>query len=72
MTTWRTFVRSLTQLSDRLALPRGYHVADGRILGLGLASALQTQRRAAQPTDEEIQRLLREHPSANGGDLLKV
>jgi hypothetical protein len=58
MTTWRKFSRSLTRLTDRLALPHG-SPADGRSLGLGLATALENQRRAARPSDEEIARFLR-------------
>ncbi|MEV6301211.1 hypothetical protein AB0M02_17515 [Actinoplanes sp. NPDC051861] len=58
MTTWRKFSRSLTRLTDRLALPSGFS-ADGRSLGLGLAAALENQRRAARPSDEEIARFLR-------------
>ncbi|MGX7672067.1 hypothetical protein [Plantactinospora sp. DSM 117369] len=69
MTTWRTFSRSLTRLSDRLALPTGFP-ADGRSLGLGLAAALENQRRAARPSDEEIERFLR--GSAADEDLIKV
>ncbi|MDG4786524.1 hypothetical protein O7626_11385 [Micromonospora sp. WMMD1102] len=69
MTTWRTFSRSLTRLSDRLALPTG-SPADGRSLGLGLAAALENQRRAARPSDEEIERFLR--GSATDEDLIKV
>ncbi|GAA3734789.1 hypothetical protein GCM10022225_16520 [Plantactinospora mayteni] len=69
MTTWRTFSRSLTRLSDRLALPTGFP-ADGRPLGLGLAAALENQRRAARPSDEEIERFLR--GSAPDEDLIKV
>ena len=68
MTTWRTLVRSLTRLSDKLALPRGY-AADGRTLGLGLAAALEAQRRAARPSDEEIARLLSEYTE---DDLVKL
>lgn len=69
MTTWRTFSRSLTRLSDRLALPTGFS-ADGRSLGLGLAAALENQRRAARPSDEDIERFLR--GSAPNEELLKV
>ncbi|MFY1691670.1 hypothetical protein [Plantactinospora sp. WMMB782] len=69
MTTWRTFARSLARLSDRLALPTG-SPADGRSLGLGLAAALENQRRAARPSDEEIERFLR--GSATDEDLIKV
>ena len=58
MTTWRKLARSLTRLTDRLALPSG-SPADGRSLGLGLAAALESQRRAARPSDEEIARFLR-------------
>ncbi|MEV4756847.1 hypothetical protein AB0J86_17275 [Micromonospora sp. NPDC049559] len=74
MTTRRTAVRFLTRLGRGLALPRGF-VADGRTLGLGLASALQRQQRASQPTDEEIERFLAGHAGENlsgptGGDLV--
>ncbi|MEE6258812.1 hypothetical protein [Plantactinospora sonchi] len=69
MTTWRTFSRSLARLSDRLALPTGFS-ADGRSLGLGLATALENQRRAARPSDEEIERFLRS--SASDEDLARV
>lgn len=58
MTTWRKFSRALTRLTDRLALPPGFP-ADGRSLGLGLAAALENQRRTARPSDEEIARFLR-------------
>ncbi|WP_433789038.1 hypothetical protein [Actinoplanes sp. CA-252034] len=58
MTPWRKFSRFLTDLSDRLALPSG-SPADGRSVGLGLAAALDNQRRAARPSDEEIARFLR-------------
>ncbi|MEQ4299888.1 hypothetical protein ABNF97_00625 [Plantactinospora sp. B6F1] len=69
MTTWRTFSRSLTRLSDRLALPAAFP-ADGRRLGLGLAAALENQRRAARPSDEEIERFLR--GTAGDEDLIKI
>ncbi|MEU4420537.1 hypothetical protein AB0F81_07915 [Actinoplanes sp. NPDC024001] len=58
MTTWRKFSRTLARLTDRLALPSGFP-ADGRSLGLGLAAALENQRRTARPSDEEIARFLR-------------
>ncbi|MFC4065872.1 hypothetical protein [Actinoplanes subglobosus] len=57
MNTWRRFTRALNRLTDRLALPTG-SPADGRTLGLGLAAALENQRRAARPSDEEIARFL--------------
>jgi hypothetical protein len=69
MTTWRKFSRSLTRLTDRLALPSG-SPADGRPLGLGLAAALENQRRAARPSDEEIARFLR--GSAPDEDMIKA
>ncbi|GIG88405.1 hypothetical protein [Plantactinospora endophytica] len=69
MTTWRTFARSLTRLTDRLALPTGFP-ADGRSLGLGLAAALENQRRAARPSDREIEDFLR--GSATDENLIKV
>ncbi|MGI5521756.1 hypothetical protein ACQEUX_12465 [Micromonospora sp. CA-259024] len=69
MTMRRTFAQSLIRLTDRLALPAGSS-ADGRSLGLGLATALEAQRRAARPTDAEIERFLR--GSATDGDLTKV
>jgi hypothetical protein len=69
MTTWRKFARSLTRLTDRLALPSGFP-ADGRSLGLGLAAALENQRRAALPSDEEIARFVR--GPAPDEDLIKA
>ena len=69
MTIWRTFSRFLTRLTERLALPSGFP-ADGRPLGLGLAAALENQRRAARPNDEEIARFLR--GSGAGEDLIKA
>ncbi|ROT33062.1 hypothetical protein [Micromonospora sp. HM5-17] len=69
MNTWRTFTRALSRFSDRLALPGGFP-ADGRSLGLGLAAALENQRRAAVPSDEEIARFLR--GSASEDDLATV
>lgn len=69
MTTWRRFSRFLARLSDRWAMPTGYS-ADGRSLGLGLAAALEAQRRATRPSDEEIERFLR--GSATEGELTKI
>ena len=69
MTTWRTFSRALIRLSDRLALPTGFP-ADGRSLGLGLAAALENQRRAARPSDAEIERFVR--GSAGDDDLIRL
>jgi hypothetical protein len=69
MTTWRKYSRSLTRLSERLSLPSGFP-ADGRSLGLGLAAALENQRRAARPSDEEIARFFR--GSAPDDDLIKA
>jgi hypothetical protein len=69
MTTWRKFSRALTRLTDRLALPSG-SPADGRPLGLGLAAALENQRRATRPSDEEIARFL--SGSSPDEDLIKA
>ncbi|MFF5076511.1 hypothetical protein ACFY36_05635 [Actinoplanes sp. NPDC000266] len=69
MTTWRKFSRSLTRLTERLALPSG-SPADGRSLGLGLAAALENQRRAARPSDDEIARFFR--GSTPDDDLIKA
>jgi hypothetical protein len=69
MSTWRKFQRSLARLADRVNLPTGVP-ADGRSVGLGLATALEAQRRADRPSDEEIERFLR---GASGrGDLAKL
>ncbi|BCB76814.1 hypothetical protein GCM10022251_49290 [Phytohabitans flavus] len=70
MNTWRTLARSLDRLSDRLALPAGF-AADGRSLGLGLAAALEAERRAARPTDADIERFLQGSSSAED-DLAKT
>jgi hypothetical protein len=70
MTTRRASVRFLTRLRRGLTVPRGF-AADGRTLGLGLATALERQR-ASQPSDEEIERFLRRHAGNDrhaGGDL---
>jgi hypothetical protein len=68
MATQTDLIRFLTRLQRALAIPRGF-VADGRTLGLGLALALESQQRAARPSDEEIERLLSEHTE---GDLVKL
>ncbi|MGW4462698.1 hypothetical protein [Micromonospora sp. NBC_01796] len=68
MATQGEFQRFLNRIQRGLNLPRGFN-ADGRTLGLGLALALESQRRATRPTDEEIARLLNEHTE---DDLVKL
>ena len=74
MTTGAMSMGLLARLRHAFTLPRGF-VADGRALGLGLATALAAQR-ANQPSDEEIERFLRRHAGPDrdahqDGDLVR-